>query len=109
MFSEDYKVGSSLTSNVPKLETDNSVVVPVEDLEGKVHPNGGTVMLTEELVNITLDDGGLPSTKFSNHQYLVKMLPFIYAGVCLLMINIINYSESKFLMVLSCKLLCNFN
>lgn len=52
----DYKVCLNLTCNVPQLEADHSVVVPVEHLKGKVNPNGGTVMLTEELVDVTFDD-----------------------------------------------------
>lgn len=57
----------SLTCNVPQLQANNSVVVPVKHLEGKVHPNCGPVVLAEELMDIALDDGCLSCAKFSYH------------------------------------------
>ena len=38
-------------------------------LESKVHSNSGSVMVGEELVNISLDETGLATTQLSNNQH----------------------------------------
>jgi hypothetical protein len=35
------------------------------DLEGKVHSDGGAVVLGEELVDVALDDAGLPAAQLT--------------------------------------------
>ena len=43
-------------------------------LKRKIHPNGCPVMLCEELVNVSLDDTGLPATQFSDDEDLEDVL-----------------------------------
>ena len=45
---------SLLAGDVPQLQSDHGVGVPREDFKGKVHADGGAVVLREELVDVAL-------------------------------------------------------
>ena len=66
--------GHPLTRDVPQLQAHQRPAVPVEDLESEVHPDGGPVMLGEELVDVALDDAGLAHAKFADDQHLEEVL-----------------------------------
>lgn len=52
-----------LSGNVPELQADYRIGVPVEHLQGKVNANGGTIVLAKELMYIALDEGRLASAQ----------------------------------------------
>lgn len=56
------------TCYVPQLEPDHSVIVPLQHLQGEVHPDGGPVVLGEDLVDVPLDDGRLPDSQVPDDQ-----------------------------------------
>lgn len=71
------RLGHPLTRDVPQLQAHQRPAVPVEDLEGKVHPDGGPVVLGEELVHVALDDAGLAHAELADDQHLEK----VFAGL----------------------------
>lgn len=66
--------GHLLTRDVPQLQAHQRPAVPVEDLEGEVHPDGGPVVLGEELVDVAFDDAGLAHAELADDQHLKKVL-----------------------------------
>ena len=46
----------------------------MDDFEREIHADGGSVMLGEELVDVSLDDARLAHTQLSNHQNLEQIL-----------------------------------
>lgn len=60
------------TCDVPQLEA-HGLLVPVEDLEGEVHPDGGSVVGAEVVVDIALDDAGLPDPEVTYDEDLIEM------------------------------------
>lgn len=69
-----------LTRDVPQLQAHQRPTVPVEDLEGEVHPDGGPVVLGEELVDVALDDAGLAHAEFADDQHLEEVLAGLGRG-----------------------------
>lgn len=63
----------SLTRDVPQLEA-HRLLVPVQDFEGEVHPDGGAVVGAEVVVHVALDDAGLPDPQVPYHKDLVEAL-----------------------------------
>lgn len=63
-----------LTRDVPQLQAHERPAVPVEDFQGEVHPDGGPVVLGEELVHIALDDAGFTHAEFADDQHLEEVL-----------------------------------
>lgn len=61
------------TCNVPQLKA-HSLLVPVEHFEGEVHPDGGSVVGAEVVMDIPFDDAGLPDPEVPNHKDLIEML-----------------------------------
>ena len=61
------------TCDVPQLQP-HRLLVPVEDFEREVHPDGGAVVGAEVVVHIPLDDAGLADPEVSYHQDLIEML-----------------------------------
>lgn len=49
--------------------------VPVQDLEREIDADGGAVVLREELVNVSLDNGRFPGAELADHQDFVQVLP----------------------------------
>lgn len=63
-----------VTCNVPQLKTDQRVLVPVEDFEGKVDADGRPVVLRKELVHVAANYRRLPRAEFSDDEDLVQVL-----------------------------------
>lgn len=61
------------TCNVPQLQA-HRLLVPVEDLEREVHPDGGSVVGAEVVMDIPLDDAGLADPEVPYHKDLIEML-----------------------------------
>lgn len=61
------------TCDVPQLQS-HRLLVPGEDFEGEVHPNGGAVVGAEVVMHIPLDNAGLPDPEVSYNEYLVEVL-----------------------------------
>lgn len=61
------------TCDVPQLQA-HRLLVPVEDFEREVHPDGGSVVGAEVVVDIALDDAGLADPEVPYHKDLVEML-----------------------------------
>lgn len=56
------------TCYVPQLQPDHSVVVPLQNFQGKVHPYGGSVVLGEDLMDVPLDDGCFSDSQVPDDQ-----------------------------------------
>lgn len=67
-------VSAEQTCYVPQLQADHGVIVPLENLQGEVHPDGGSVVLGEDLVDVPLDDGGLAHSQLPDDQNFEQML-----------------------------------
>lgn len=50
-------------------------MLPVQDLQGEVYTDGGSVVLGEDLVHVALDDGRLPHTQVTDDQHFEQ--PFL--------------------------------
>lgn len=61
------------TCDVPQLQT-HRLLVPVEDFECEVHPDGGAVVGAEVVVDIPFDDAGLADPEVPYHKDLIEML-----------------------------------
>lgn len=61
------------TCDVPQLQA-HRLLVPVEHFEGEVHPDGGSVVGAEVVVDVPLDDAGLADPEVPDHKDLVEML-----------------------------------
>lgn len=61
------------TCDVPQLQT-HRLLVPVEDFESEVHPDGGSVVGAEVVMHIPLDDAGLSDPEVSYHKNLIEVL-----------------------------------
>lgn len=70
------------TSDVPQLQAHNRLVIPVEHFEGKVHPDGGAVVLGEDLVDVALYDGRFPHSQVSDDQNFEQALVLHYSCDC---------------------------
>lgn len=68
------------TCNVPQLESDHRVTVPLQHLQGEVHADGCAVMLGEDLVHVALDDGGLAHAEVPDDQHLEEELLLLHAA-----------------------------
>lgn len=68
---------SVLTRNIPELQPYHSLSIPAEDLQGKVHADGGPVVGREVLVDIAFDDAGFAHSQVPDHQQLVEVLLLI--------------------------------
>lgn len=64
---------SVCTCDVPQLQA-HRLLLPVEDFESEVHPDGGSVVGAEVVVDIPLDDAGLTHPEVSYDQDLVEAL-----------------------------------
>lgn len=63
----------TFTCDVPQLQT-HRLLVPVEDFEGEVHPDGSSVVGAEVVMDIPLDDAGLAHPEVPYHKNLVEVL-----------------------------------
>lgn len=63
-----------LTCDVPQLQPDQRLAVPVDDFEGKVHADRRPVVLREELVHVALDDAGLADAQLPDDQHFEQVL-----------------------------------
>lgn len=61
------------TCNVPQLQT-HRLLVPVEDFEREVHPDGGSIVGAEVVMHVPLDDAGLADPEVPYHKDLIEML-----------------------------------
>ena len=46
----------------------------IGDLKCEVYPDSSSVVLGEELMDVSLDDAGLPAAQLPNHQHLEDVL-----------------------------------
>lgn len=56
------------TCYVPQLQPDHGAVVPLEHLQREVHPDGGSVVLGEDLMHVSLDDGRFSDSQVPDDQ-----------------------------------------
>lgn len=49
-------------------------MIPVEHLEGEVDPDGGAVMLREDLLHVALDDGRFTDSEVADDQHFEQPL-----------------------------------
>lgn len=71
----------ALTCYIPELQPHQGLAVPVDNFEREIHPDGGPVVLGEELVHIPLNNTGFTHAQLSDHQHLEQMLPALrHAG-----------------------------
>lgn len=63
------------TCYVPHLQPDHGVLVPLHDLQGEVHADGGSVVMGEDLMDVALDDGRLPDPQVPDDQDFEEELP----------------------------------
>ena len=63
-----------LTRDVPQLQANQGVFIPVYDFECKVYADRRSVVIREELVHVSLDEGGLACRQFANNQDLEEVL-----------------------------------
>lgn len=54
------------TCDVPQLQSHDRLVIPIEEFEGEVDSDGGSVMLWEYLMDITLYYGRLPDPQVTD-------------------------------------------
>lgn len=73
-------MGVKLTCYVPQLESDHPILVPLQHLQGEVHPDGGSVVLGEDAMDVPLDDGGFPHSQLPDDQDLEQEL-LVHAAV----------------------------
>jgi hypothetical protein len=59
------KSGQLSLTNIPKLKPNDRRLVPVQNLQRKINSNRCSVVLAEELMNISFDEGGFPCSKFA--------------------------------------------
>lgn len=60
------------TCDVPQLEA-HRLLVPVEDFQSEVHPDGGSVVGAEVVMDVPLDDAGLADPEVSYDKDLIEM------------------------------------
>lgn len=70
-----------LSSNIPELETDERLRVPLDHLEGKVDTDSGFVVHGEDTVDVSLDDTRLSGSNISNNKDLVESLVHSFTGL----------------------------
>lgn len=61
------------TCNVPQLKA-HRLLIPVEHFEGEVHPDGGSVVRAEVVMDIPFDDTGLTDPEVPYHKDFIEML-----------------------------------
>lgn len=64
---------SWFTCDVPQLKA-HGLLVPVEHFECEIHADGGSVVGAKVVVDISLDDTGLPNPEVAYHKNLIEML-----------------------------------
>lgn len=64
---------SWFTCDVPQLKA-HGLLVQVEHFECEIHADGGSVVGAKVVVDISLDDTGLPNPEVAYHKNLIEML-----------------------------------
>lgn len=59
---------SLLARDVPKLQSNECIVIPINYLECKVNTNSRSVIVGEKWVNVSFDEGGFTGSKFTDDQ-----------------------------------------
>ena len=75
-----------VTCDVPQLEA-HRLLVPVEHLEREVHADRGAVVGAEVVMDVALDDAGLPHAQVSYDEDLIKMFLVVVVLVLVIVLH----------------------
>jgi len=59
-----------LSSNIPELKSNQGVVIVMYHLESKIYADSGSVVLSEEVMHVSFNQGGFATAKLPNNKDL---------------------------------------
>ena len=73
---------SEPTCNVPQLEPDDRVLVPLHNFECEVYADRGPVVLAVGSVNVAANDAGLARAQLTDDQHFVEVVAKVHGLNC---------------------------